>query len=96
MKKRIGIDIDSLEHTKIKSQASLLSMSIGKYLIYCHQTVGKLTHLARNAGNEYQEIPEAIDELFECQATEDAIVEKLSQFAEQTQEEAEKMITINY
>lgn len=87
MKKRIGIDIDSLEHTKIKSQASLLSMSIGKYLIYCHQTVGKLAHLAHNAGNKYRDIPEAIDELFECQATEDAITDKFTQFAEQTKEE---------
>lgn len=87
MKKRIGIIIDSAEHTRIKSQASLLSMSMTDYLVYCHQTVGKLAHLAHNAGNEYQDIPKAIDELFECQATEDAITDKFSQFAEQTKEE---------
>ena len=87
MKKRIGFVIDSTEHTIIKSEASLLNMSMIEYLVYCHQTVGKLISIAKNEGNKYQNIPEAIDEMFECPATEDSLKMFFEQFAEQTKEE---------
>ena len=87
MKKRIGFVIDSTEHTIIKSEASLLNMSMIEYIVYCHQTVGKLISIAKNEGNKYQDIPEAIDEMFECPATEDSLKMFFEQFAEQTKEE---------
>ena len=87
MKKRIGFVIDSTEHTIIKSEASLLNMSMIEYIVYCHQTVGKLISIAKSEGNEYQDIPEAIDEMFECPATEDSLKMFFEQFAEQTKEE---------
>ena len=87
MKKRIGFVIDSTEHTIIKSEASLLNMSMIEYLVYCHQTVGKLISIAKNEGNKYQNIPEAIDEMFECPATENSLKMFFEQFAEQTKEE---------
>lgn len=87
MKKRIGFVIDSTEHTIIKSEASLLNMSMIEYIVYCHQTVGKLISIAKNEGNKYQNIPEAIDEMFECPATEDSLKMFFEQFAEQTKEE---------
>ena len=87
MKKRIGFVIDSTEHTIIKSEASLLNMSMIEYIVYCHQTVGKLISIAKNEGNKYQNIPEAIDEMFECPATENSLKMFFEQFAEQTKEE---------
>jgi len=87
MKKRIGFVIDSTEHTIIKSEASLLNMSMIEYIVYCHQTVGKLISIAKNEGNKYQDIPEAIDEMFECPATEDSLKMFFEQFAEKTKEE---------
>ena len=87
MKKRIGFVIDSTEHTIIKSEASLLNMSMIEYIVYCHQTVGKLISIAKNEGNKYQNIPEAIDEMFECPATEGSLKMFFEQFAEQTKEE---------
>ena len=87
MKKRIGFVIDSTEHTIIKSEASLLNMSMIEYIVYCHQTVGKLISIAKNEGNKYQNIPEAIDEMFECPATEDSLKMFFEQFAKKTKEE---------
>ena len=87
MKKTILFKVTEQTHNEVKSQASLLGMSIGKYLIYCHQTVSKLAYIAKSEGNEYQDIPEAIDEMFECPATEDSLKMFFEQFAEQTKEE---------
>jgi len=86
-KNRISITTNEKEWNLITEYAHKFSMNKGEFLKECFTTYLKLVNLAKNEGNEYQDIPEAIDEMFECPATEGSLKMFFEQFAEQTKEE---------
>ena len=85
MKKNIQIP-ENL-HTELKILATKNNKSIQFIVQEALEKYLYLVSLAHDEGNEYHNIPETIDELFECEATLFSIREKLSQFAEETKEE---------
>ena len=82
MKKRIGIDIEKGEHNQIKSQASLLEMSIGGYLLFCHQTTTNLSSQAEIGGVAKQDMQEFIDWLLDSESFQDQIIKHAEAFIE--------------
>jgi len=80
-KNRISINTNESEWNLITECAHKFSMNRGEFLKECFGTYLKLVNLAKNEGNEYQDIPEAIDEMFECQATEDSLKMFFEEFA---------------
>jgi|694.fasta_scaffold35982_10 hypothetical protein len=82
MKKRIGIDIEKGEHNQIKSQASLLEMSIGRYLLFCHQTTTNLSSQAKVGGVCDENMQEFIDWLLDNQSFQDQIAMHAEAFLE--------------
>lgn len=82
MKKRIGIDIEKSEHSQIKSQASLLEMSIGSYLLFCHQTTTNLSSQAEIGNVAKEHMQEFIDWLLDNQTFKDQILQYAEVFVE--------------
>lgn len=85
---RMGIHLSTNTKADIQSHQKLMQFkTLGEYLQFAHNINTHLVNIAKNEGIEMADIPEAIDAMFDCEATQLSLKLFFENFHKQTKEE---------